>query len=74
MSDMLAQPHFSSQSSTATRAGPNFTLDVREFGLRSSELPGSVIVSVILPASICQVNLLGKGGSLLVGRDQRGAG
>lgn len=66
-SDMLAQHHFSSQSGTATRAGPNLTLDVREFGLRASELSGSVIVSVVLPASVCQVNFLGKGGSLLVG-------
>lgn len=33
-SDMLAQHHFSSQNGTATRAGPNITLDVRDFGLR----------------------------------------
>lgn len=63
---MLAQHHFSSQSGTATRAGPNLTLDVRELGLRASELSGPVIVSVILSASVCQVNFLGKGGSLLV--------
>lgn len=30
MSDMLAQHHFSSQNGTATRAGPNVTLDVRD--------------------------------------------
>lgn len=72
-SDMLAQHHFSSQSDTATRAGPNITLDVRDLGLRSSELSGSVIVSVKLPASICQVNFLGKGGSHLVGWNQGGA-
>lgn len=66
MSNMLAQHHFSSQSGIATRAGPNVLWMSGILASESSELSGSMIVSVVLPASVCQVNFLGKGGRLLV--------
>lgn len=63
MSNLLAEHHASSQSGTLP---PELARASRILASASSELSGSMIVSVIVPASIYQVEFLGKGCSLQV--------
>ena len=67
MSNMLAQHHCSGQGSTAPELAQTLLWMSGNLTSESSELSGSTIVSVILPASVCQADFLGKGDSLLVG-------
>ena len=48
VNNLLTQHHFSSQSNTATTAGPRMTLGVRDSGLRVIGIT-RLIVSVLLP-------------------------